>query len=320
MFERATIELYKKLREESEKNHGEWAHSPVEHWKVDFFEKNLNILNLKNFRRTPLSGGLINFPDRPSKSEEFLEQYWFNGIPFRQKLRGVLDMSLMLYRLRRQFKFSIKDILDNSVGNPCYYGLGKIKITDFSIRMCYYLKKIEKEFAQNKSVKCILEIGGGFGGLCLRIMQSKKITIEKFIFVDLPECIALAYYYLMNNKINVKALVTTEEELTTNKIDTQVLLLPPWLLPKLDIKIDLFINTMSFQHMTRENIEYYLSEINRLNTENLFLVNRDWIRDKTDVKISDYPIPSRYWLVKEESYPFSKQLIRIYKLNKEQVK
>jgi len=184
--------------------------------------------------------------------------------------------------------------------------------------MCYYLKKLEKEFAQKKPVKTVLEIGGGFGGLCLKMIRSKKVNVEKFIFVDLPECIVLSYYYLINSKINVKALVTTEKTLTTNKIDTQVLLLPPWLLPKLDIKIDLFINTMSFQHMTRGNIEYYFSEVNRLNTENIFLVNRDWKRDKTDVKISDYPIPSRYQLMKEESYPFSKQLIRIYRLDEKQ--
>lgn len=46
MFEKETIELYRKLQMESKKNEGKWQHSSVESWKTDYFLLNLNEANL----------------------------------------------------------------------------------------------------------------------------------------------------------------------------------------------------------------------------------------------------------------------------------
>jgi len=293
MFEKETINFYQKLKEEELKNPGAWTYSPVETWKIDYFLDNLNENNLKNFRRTSLSAGLISFPDRPLKYKSGLLNPWIKGLPLWQKIRGIRDIGVELLRMRKKIDFKFSDIKDNLVGNPCYYKLGRTNITDFAIRMCFYSKYLKKEFS---NIGNVLEIGGGFGGLCQELLSSPELNIKKYVLVDLPESLALTYYYLMNSQCKKDRFI----------------ILPPWELAKTDNSFDLLVNTMSFQHMSKENINYYFSEIERLNIKNLFLVNRDTVRDPSDVKISDYPIPSKYRLVKQDNYPFSRHLIKIY--------
>jgi len=318
MFERETINLYDKLKLYAERNSGSWEHSPVEDWKIDYFSLNLNEDNLVNFRRTPLANGMINFPDRPLGCKpEYLLKSWISGIPFWQKIKGARDIILELYKLRSRFRFKMSDVCDSLVGNPCYYKIGKIYLTDFAIRMCFYSKYIEREFLNPGRIN-ILEVGGGFGGLCLKLLSSKNLDVGFYILVELPEILPLSYWYLRNSRCNKVLTVISEEDLDKlkekNLNDKIAILAAPWMLKKIDINLDIFVNTMSFQHMTRENIGYYLSEVDRLNVRNLYLVNRDLTRDPTDVKISDYPIPQKYKLIKQDKYPFSNHIIKIYSL------
>lgn len=309
MLEKETIELYKKILSETAKRFGVWRHSPVENWKRDYFAKNFNETNLVNFRRTPLCEGTISFPDRPLRiKNQRIDKPWFSGIPFWQKIRGVRDIFLELYQLNSRFKFKLSEVSDDLIGNPCYYRIGGAKVTDLAIRMCFYGKYIVKEFSGKKNIN-ILEIGGGFGGLCWRLFNSPDLSVGKYFFVDLPEMLPLAYWFLNNSGIKTSMILSAAD-----KADGQAAVVAPWMLPKLDFNFDLFINTMSFQHMTKENLDYYFSEIERLNIDNLFLVNRDSVRDPTDLKISDYPISSKYELTKEDEYPFSKHLLKIYSI------
>lgn len=181
-----------------------------------------------------------------------------------------------------------------------YHKKGVFKVEKSSIlvsqrRYKFFKKYIEKEIPDREN---ILEIGGGFGGLCA------VLNFRNYYFVDLPEIAPLAYWYLKNKGKEVNYVT-------------------PWDLPKLNAKIDLFINTMSFQHMTQENLEYYFGEIARLKPKYLFLVNRNWKRDPTDVIMDDYPIPKDYQLIKETGIPSNlihllifrhhNHLIRIYR-------
>lgn len=319
MLEKETIELYQTLRQLSAANTGRWKHSPVESCKIDYFPIHLSEANLMSFRRTPLSGGTISFPDRPLWYKPQGMQNvspWLRGIPIWQKVRGIRDILVQMHRVNKQCSIRLDGLIDNLVGNPCYYSLGSKKITDFSIRMFYYHEKIKQELPI-AGLKTVLEIGGGFGGLCGKLLSSKEFAIKTYILIDLPENLSLSYYYLANSGLKVKVAVKDSDlnMISDNGKEKIVILLAPWLLPKLRLKIDLFINTMSFQHMTLENITYYLSEIGRLKTRYLFLINRDAKRDPSDVEISKYPIPSGYTLVQEEKYPLSDHKTRIYSLS-----
>ncbi len=320
MFEKETIELFKTLRDLSATSNGGWKHSPVENAKIDYFPAHLNESNLINFRRTALSGGTISFPDRPLwylPQPQSIASFkpWPKGIPFWQKVRGIRDILMQMYRVNKQCKIKMNGLTDNLVGNPCYYLLGHRKVTDFCIRMFYYHEKLKQEFSAD-SIETIMEIGGGFGGLCEKLISSKEFAIKTYILIDLPENLSLSYYYLSNSGLKVKVAVKEKDLDSINITETEkvVILLAPWLLPKLSRKVDLFINTMSFQHMTLDNLKYYLSEIDRLKVRKLYLVNREGKRDPSDVVMSKYPISSAYELVKKEAYPLSNHETRIYSL------
>ena len=120
---------------------------------------------------------------------------------------------------------------------------------------------------------------------------------------------------ITNSNIKVISIIS-EEDLNSIKDlgnEKTVLLVAPWMLPKVNLEFDLFVNTMSFQHMDKNNLDYYLSEVGRLNIPNLFLVEGAIRHRPEEVNFDNYPIPRKYELIKEDKYPFSKHAIRIYK-------
>ena len=314
MYEKETTELYKKIQEEAVRNEGPWQHSPVEGWKVDHFPKYLDEFTLANFRRIPFADGMISFPDRPLRRKGFLDKPWVGGIPSWHKVRGVRDIFVTLKRLRSVIRFNLSEVSDNLIGNPCYYRIGKYRITDFAIRMCFYKKYIENNFS---GINNVLEVGGGFGGICLSLLSSKKLDVRNYTFVELPEILPLAYWFLRNSNLKVTTIVTEEDlgPMEDPEEGKTVLLVAPWMLPKMNLKFDLFVNTMSFQHMDKKNLDYYLSEIDRLGIPNLFLVEGTIRYEPGEVNFDSYPMPGKYKLFKEDKYPFSDHSVRIYKLN-----
>ncbi len=218
-------------------------------------------------------------------NEESIKDFRRNGLIFNPKQPSLLHILKYLSVLITSFKFKFSEVDDVLVGNPYYYNLLGNKVTDDSIK-AYFLKKyIEREIP---NVDSVLEIGGGFGAL------RERLNVGFYAIVDLPEILPLTFYY-------------------SEKVGKDTTCIAPWELPGLDKNFDLFINVMSFQHMTKKNLDYYFSEIKRLKPKHLFILNRNHKRDPTDVKMDDYPIPKEYQLIKSDKYPFSNHLIRIYR-------
>lgn len=301
MHEEESIELYHKLRKEAKENFGQWAHSPCESWKWDYFKEQLNSDNLKNFRRSLLSAGALNFPDRPVD----IKKAWISGIPLKLKLIGLKTILEKLYKLRTYTKIDFTNISDNFVGNPCYYKLGKVYITEASIRNYYYSVAIDRiRSAENFTLNNMLEIGGGFGSLALKLISSPRLHLENYYLIDLPENLALSFYYLKNNGCNV-SVASERDGLKESLSSARVVLLPPWMLQKYDFKVDLLINTMSFQHMNLGNLLYYFDNVKRLKIPFLYLVNRNKKKDPEDVEILKYPIFDAYKLASRKAWIFS---------------
>lgn len=92
-------------------------------------------------------------------------------------------------------------ILNDSVGNPRVFDNG---ISPATLRYINSAYEITKLLGRNKP-KRILEIGGGYGGLC-RIL-SVVYNFEEYTNVDLPEAEALfnkyiSYFPALNGKVN----------------------------------------------------------------------------------------------------------------------
>jgi putative sugar O-methyltransferase len=173
------------------------------------------------------------------------------------------------------------------VGSPRKFSIPLNYISDAGIRHSYYLAAFRR--LVKPKIHSVLEIGGGFGGLCNLLMRETEI--DTYYSVDLPENLLLQNYYLHENGHQVLPWsARTKRDLNAPCI----FLLNGDEISDLDCQIDLLINTMSMQHMTQKNLEFYFHHINRLRIQFMYLVNRNTIRDETDVKLENYPIPETY--------------------------
>ena len=144
-----------------------------------------------------------------------------------------------------------------------------------------YLTGIIPSLLQRKKKSCVVEIGGGYGGLAHSLggILNKKIT---YIMVDLPEMILFAGSYLIINNPDKKIYVYRKETFKPGFLDKGIwnydyVLLPHYLLEDLYglHTIDLAINLLSFPEMTVKQILGYLSLLSHKLSGVLYSDNMD---------------------------------------------
>jgi putative sugar O-methyltransferase len=178
-----------------------------------------------------------------------------------------------------------RHIRETSTGDLRRVTLFHNSITDLSIRMSYYRHRVLSLAARSPIIsRRYLEIGAGFGALARYVLDSPLSRDAHYVICDLPEFLPVCYWYLRSSGIKVAPFGDPDSA------TSRVLLTTGEHLPRVG-KVDVAINTMSFQHMTIENIRYYLGQLGFLGVDTVFLVNRDIQRDPTDVPISRYPRP-----------------------------
>ena len=168
---------------------------------------------MTNLRRSMVSGGILNPPDRPRKISakyhgiETDVKEWFSGVSLYDKCRCapnfINQFILLRARLRRTNSFyKLSDITDNTIGNPSLMiKLFGINITDASVRYWYYMNRIKSLVGE---ANIVLEIGSGYGGLAERLAVS--LNSKKYLLVDLPETLSVAASYLKQRNLRFMKL------------------------------------------------------------------------------------------------------------------
>jgi putative sugar O-methyltransferase len=121
----------------------------------------------------------------------------------------------------------------------------------------------------------VLEIGGGFGTLG-EVLSSAGIEGLKYIDVDIPPTSFIAQHYL--GEVLGKGHVATYAQtsgMATIDIDAlpQAAVLCSWQIEKLQGKVDLFVNFISFQEMEPHIVRNYLDHVRRLGARWILLRN-----------------------------------------------
>ena len=307
---------------------GDWEPAPVEKQYLPLREALLTTPGeLRQFRRSFLAGGRLNFPDSPHPKEHYLK--WDNSLAG-QGLRRALHLLKQTLRLYRHRPFRLEDVDDNLIGQPTvcsipksvkgvlaavghrYFKLRNFKktdcynITEAQIRFLYYRMQIST--LVGSSMGTILEIGPGYGGLAAELLQ--HLSIGRYFMVELPKNVPYVYFYLRACfDCPVQVLYRKEDQIN---LSARIVILAPWMLPILDSEIDLLVNTMSFQHMFAKSLYFYLRHADRLKAKHLYLVNRDTKLDSTDVIISQYPIPRGYEMLYRKPWLFGPHLEIVY--------
>lgn len=146
------------------------------------------------------------------------------------------------------------------VGNP--YGVfdKNVLILVDQPRHDYFAKKIENLCSQISTDRpTVLEIGGGYGGLCVQLFR--RINNLRYIDCDLPETLYLAYYFLrkaLNKKI-VWALDGKTEGLLAD-----IILVPAMNYNAIIAPVDLIFNGNSLSEMAEETVANYMELLHRL--------------------------------------------------------
>lgn len=216
------------------------------------------------------SGGPLRWPDCAS----FRHHSWFSMDPFKHLVRARLELT----RIRKIYLATLRKLSapwpvfeEDMIGTPYHsrrFLLFGKPITEANLAHSFYYGLIER-FAAIEGANSVLEIGGGFGGLLGRI--ALRHPNKALYITELPRATLLSYFYL-RTKLGKASLLYSPERMNQPRERASVLF--PWMLDRLDINVDLAINTVSFQHMNAANHEFYFRNLRRLNAKQVFSLNR----------------------------------------------
>ena len=152
-----------------------------------------------------------------------------------------------------------------------------------------------KSFIGKDEIKTVLEIGGGFGSLGEILKYSENI---KYIDIDIPPMSFITWKYLENvyGSENIEPFVQNKDEILIEDIK-RCAVLNSWDIEKLDGKIDLFVNFISFQEMEPHIVENYLTHVKRLNPKWILLRN---MREGKQIKKSEDEVGVEVPIKKED--------------------
>jgi len=119
-------------------------------------------------------------------------------------------------------------------------------------RFTYFAGKII-DLLKDKKDAVVLEIGGGYGGLCREILVRKKL---KYIDCDLPETLYLCYFFL--KKVLPKASIGWGYD-----VKNDISLVPAHEKDTIR-KADLFFNSNSFSEMDAKSVAGYIEVLHKL--------------------------------------------------------
>jgi putative sugar O-methyltransferase len=151
-----------------------------------------------------------------------------------------------------------------------YYGRSAL---NYMLGLCFLKKMVD-----TSEIRCVLEIGGGFGSLGEILLGDTRNDIF-YIDVDLPVTGTIARYYLREifgpDKILSPCDVNDLRNIDINVINKshRAAVLNSWQIEKLVGKVDLAINFISFQEMEPDVVENYCCEIERLGANYVLLRN-----------------------------------------------
>jgi putative sugar O-methyltransferase len=171
----------------------------------------------------------------------------------------------------------------------------------------YYFSKKIMNILDEKKIKRIIEIGGGYGGMA-KILFSLNKNID-YYSVDLFEGCLLQYYYL--SKCNIKTqIVFDAKNLKKNAVN-----LIPFSKKNLDIvknikNTDLLFNSRSFSELSETVVDCYFELINKkIKPRFVYHENSNYLlfpKSKRHIEIlaKDFNIDKKYELINFNISPF----------------
>lgn len=283
-------------------------YKPTHFWQIcsDRIIKDLNEGSIEKFRSLQSS---LNF---------FVPTYSYPGYSLdKKKFKPVTNALWPLIEPKKVFMMRIENLLAGKIHALADYRTFMASSTDsfpytdtlsesnvgepieqflfdgrkFSRSYLNYLLGINflKKNMPTGKIKTVMEIGGGFGTLGEILLGDKRNKCF-YINADIPPLAYVSDYYLKNvfgyKSIGGYGELKNNESLHIDDLMQRykAISLCSWQVPKLQGKIDLFVNFISFQEMEPEIVENYCKNIRRLNPEFILLRNLKEGKKIKDIK------------------------------------
>lgn len=112
-----------------------------------------------------------------------------------------------------------------------------------------------------RSATSVLEVGGGYGAFSEIFMQAGDQPDRGMVIVDIPPVLYVATQYLkavFPDKVVDYSTLRDVELITNDLLAGRILMIPPWMIDRIDAHFDVFWNTASFQEMESPIIAKYV--------------------------------------------------------------
>lgn len=173
------------------------------------------------------------------------------------------------------------------IGNPSHFYLDGSRILHDTPRFNYYAWRIHDMNPQS-----ILEIGGGYGGLALQLLRDKQI---RYVDIDLPETLYLAYYFLSKAGFDVKWALE-------NIPEADVVFVPADRKHLVKESFDVVFNSYSLSEMGKASSDEYLNLINTVwQPRHFFHENANFLL---------YPNSERHIEILARNFPIDKSMYK----------
>jgi len=179
----------------------------------------------------------------------------------------IQKQNALLYHLLNEGKYSnsiLSKVEDDCIGNPISYEFNERKYSSNILHQICLLSLLFHFEGSSKSFKKILEIGGGYGALPEILFKYNNGEIEYLVEVDIPPLVYITTQYLkavFPDKVIDYREIKNMQTITQSDINGKILVIPPWVLPSLNVDFDLFWNSASFQEMEYNVVDNYLDII-----------------------------------------------------------
>jgi len=301
----AAVARYRFLMDQMERRSGEgWTPSRIEGGKRRF---PLDRERLARFRRSEVSSGTQTFPDRPNEFTALDFGRFYPDLSPAERSQVVptlqgqyLGLLCRLYRCEAPgIDWYDAAARDDDRFDPRTVEVPRLGIvTGKSLQAAYYACRVASLVPENGTV---LEIGGGFGMLASRLLAIRPdIT---YVLTDLPVNMVLTHTYLTSHYGDAVAGLWQDGDRPSP--EHRALVVPPWRLAELPLRVDLAVNTMSFQHMDERNHAFYGEAMRKLGTRRLYHLNREVPIagvDTMDIPASRYGFMADYSVVETDGF------------------
>lgn len=304
------------------------------HWNVfpDDYEKAIMEYEawpilLRNGLSVGFNDDFVSFcPGGDLSSDGGEESLW----PYRQKhdyrplLPAILDQPEQIEKIAGVFKWvidicGIEFVLANLIpdtGSPAMAQL-EVKIAKaepprligvnlHDLVLIYYawqIYRVSRPILPKRPI--IAEIGGGFGS---GIAKLKDLFPDAVCLIfDLPEVNAVQTYYIKQRfpeaRIELIGDVEGREELLPQDCDADFLILPGWLIDRLQPKsLDLVVNQRSMMEMNPIVVAFYFEHLQRaLKEDGLFACANRYEKGDQHLRFKNYPFDRNWRMLLSQS-------------------